>query len=47
MMQSNNYRKCPCISPSFFKKKLKPKIKGAAYPWIDLSLKFSNPNYYS
>ena len=32
---SGVYRKCPCISHTFFTK-LKPKIKGAAYPWIHL-----------
>ena len=27
--------------PHIFSKKLKPKIKGAAYPWIHLCLEFS------
>ena len=35
------YRKRPCISHNFFEKKLKPKIKGVAYPWIHLCLEFS------
>ena len=35
-----NYRKRPCISRTFFSK-LKPKIMGAAYPWIHLCLEFS------
>ena len=34
------YRKRPCISRTFFTK-LKPKIEGAAYPWIHLCLEFS------
>ena len=37
---TNMYRKRPCISCTFFTK-LKPKIKGAAYPWIHLYLEFS------
>ena len=38
----NKYSYCtrPCISRTFFHK-FKPKIEGAAYPWIHLCLEFS------